>query len=220
MATQKMATKAEPKAAAAGAPATSRGDERQQQLLAIAGRLFARRGFNGTSLRDIAEEAKITKAALYYHFPNKEALYEKIVLRGLEALLEQVMAATARETTAVGKVRAFMLTSAVYYTRHRDEWIAGSNAFRSIDDTSAARERALMFRDQYEKHLRNCIRGGVESGEFRKTIDPAMAGRVLLASFNGMSRWHHADGKLSAQEVVDEFLDIVLTGMRAQPGAA
>ena len=55
-----------------------RVDNRPEQIIRIATRLFARRGYEGTSLRDIADEAKITKAALYYHFPNKEALYQRI----------------------------------------------------------------------------------------------------------------------------------------------
>ncbi|MFT3821954.1 MAG: TetR/AcrR family transcriptional regulator [Rubrivivax sp.] len=198
------------------ARAGSRTDDRQAQLLEIAGRLFAKHGFQGTSLRDIAEEAQITKAALYYHFPNKEALYERIVLHGLEMLLEHVMAATAQEPTAEGKVRAFMLSTADYYTLNRDAWITGSNAFHTTQ-ASASRAKGVMFRDQYEKHLRNCIQQGIKAGEFRD-VDPAIAGRLLLSSINSMWRWHKASGPLSAHQVVEQFLDILMGGMRA-PGA-
>ncbi len=193
--------------------ATGRGDDRQAQLLEIAGRLFAKRGFQGTSLRDIAEEAKITKAALYYHFPNKEALYARIVLQGLEVLLEHVMAATSQERTAVGKVRAFMLSTADYYTDHRDAWITSSNAFHTTEE-SELRSKGVMFRDQYEKHLRNCIQLGINQGEFR-AVDAAIAGRLLLSSINSMWRWHRADGSLSAHAVVEQFLDILLVGLEA-----
>lgn len=190
----------------------TRGDDRHAQLLEIAGRLFAKNGFKGTSLREIAEEAQITKAALYYHFPNKEALYESIVLHGLELLLGEVMAATAQHRSAIDKVRAFMFATADYYTRNRDAWITGSNAFRTTEE-SASRAKGVMFRDQYEKHLRNCINEGIRSGEFRD-VDPAIAGRLLLASINSMSRWHKPNGTLSARDVVEQFLDIVLTGLR------
>lgn len=209
-----MVSKLEKKPARAAGAASSRGDDRQAQLLEIAGRLFAKNGFKGTSLRDIAEEARITKAALYYHFPNKEALYERIVLRGLELLLEEVLVATAPERTAIGKVRAFMLTTADHYTRDRDSWVTGSNAFHTTEE-SASRAKGVMFRDQYEKHLRNCIREGIKSGEFRD-VDPAIAGRLLLSSVNSLSRWHKADGPLSAREVVEQFLDIILVGLRAK----
>jgi AcrR family transcriptional regulator len=56
----------------------------QDRLLAIAARLFAAEGFAGTSMRSIGREAGITQAAIYHHFPNKEALY----LAAIERLFE------------------------------------------------------------------------------------------------------------------------------------
>ena len=94
-ASTKTAAKTSRKTSLQTSAATPRGDDRQAQLLGIACRLFSERGFNGTSLRDIAEEAKVTKAALYYHFPNKESLFAKIVLESLEALVNQVKDACA-----------------------------------------------------------------------------------------------------------------------------
>jgi AcrR family transcriptional regulator len=193
--------------------ATTRGDDRQAQLLGIACRLFSERGFNGTSLRDIAEEAKVTKAALYYHFPNKESLFAKIVLESLEALLNQVREACDEAGTPEAKVRAFMITTAENYQHNREAWIASSNAFRTHGD-SPSKAKAVALRDQYEKLLRGCIREGIESGHFRE-VDPAMAGRVLLSAVNSMSRWHNPKGKLAPPVVVDQFVDIVLHGMLA-----
>ena len=193
--------------------ATPRGDDRQAQLLGIACRLFSERGFNGTSLRDIAAEAKVTKAALYYHFPNKESLFAKIVLESLEALFNQVKEACDEVDTPEAKVRAFMITTAENYQHNREAWIASSNAFRTHGD-SPSKAKAVALRDQYEKLLRGCIHEGIESGHFRE-VDPAMAGRVLLSAVNSMSRWHNPKGKLAPSEVVDQFVDIVLHGMLA-----
>lgn len=74
------AAAAAPAAPAAPAAEASLADGREAQLLMIARRLFAQKGFEATSLRDIAEAAQITKAALYYYFPNKDALYERVVI--------------------------------------------------------------------------------------------------------------------------------------------
>ena len=191
--------------------ATPRGDDRQAQLLGIACRLFSERGFNGTSLRDIAEEAKVTKAALYYHFPNKESLFAKIVLESLEALVNQVKDACAGVDTPEAKVKAFMVTTAENYQHNREAWIASSNAFRTHGD-SPSKSKAVALRDEYEKLLRGFIREGIDSGHFRD-VDPAMAGRVLLAAVNSMSRWHNPKGKLTPPLVVDQFVDIVLYGL-------
>ncbi len=198
--------------------ATPRGDDRQAQLLKIACRFFARYGYKGTSLRDIAEEAQITKAALYYHFPNKNSLYERIVLHGLRVLVDEVAEATAQATTARDKLRAFMMTTAEIYVRDPDQWTAGSNAFW-VDEDSVPRKAAIELRDRYEKLLRACITQGIASGEF-KDLDPAIAGRVVLSVINGLSRWFRPGGRLTIGQVIDQYLDIILGGIAVDLPAA
>ena len=145
-------------------------DTRENQLLAIARRLFAQHGYDRTSLRDIAEAASITKAALYYYFPNKDALYERIVLESIQLLHDQVAAAVARATGPTARVRAFMEASAKVQDTGRDRWIAGSNAFWQ-GATDGQRMAALKLRDSYEALLRQCITDGIKAGEMR-AVDP------------------------------------------------
>ncbi len=194
-------------------------DGREAQLLAIARRLFAQKGYDATSLRNIAEEARITKAALYYYFPNKDALYERIVIESMAALLAEVQAAVGRARTPTERVRAFLRASAESLDQRRDQWMAGSNAFWQAGATGR-RGLALQHRDDYERLLRGCIEAGVASGELRP-VDPAIAGRLLLSGLNQMPRWHRPSGPLRATEVIDQYLDIVLLGLinRGGPSA-
>lgn len=193
-------------------------ESRENQLLAIARRLFALHGYDRTSLRDIAEAAQITKAALYYYFPNKDALYDRIVLESIQSLHDQVAAAVASATGPTARVRAFMEASAKVQDTGRDRWIAGSNAFwqTAVDGQRMA---ALKLRDSYEGLLRQCITDGIAAGEMR-AVDPAMAGRFLLAALNQMPRWHRPEGKLSAVEVMHQFLDMLLHGLVIEHSAA
>lgn len=186
-------------------------DDRPGQLLAIARRLFARKGYNNTSLRDIAEEAKITKAALYYHYPNKDALYERVVIESIQALLDMVSTAVAKERTPTARVRAFMQSSAMFLETRRDQWIAGSNAFWQ-DSNGQRRSAAIEQRDAYEKLLRRCIEEGVKSGEFRE-LDAPLAARMLLSALNLTARWHKPSGRLTVPEVAAQYCDLALQGM-------
>jgi TetR/AcrR family transcriptional regulator, cholesterol catabolism regulator len=190
-------------------------EDRPGQLVEIACRLFATHGYDGTSLRDIAEEAQITKAALYYHFPNKEALYQQIVIEKLQVLVDRVGTAVAKAGSATDKVRAFMHTSAEVYAQSPHAWMAGSNAFWSgmARDSRAA---TVSRRDKYERLLRTCIAEGIASGEFRD-VDPAIAGRLLLSAMNQLSRWHSPKGRLSPGEVIEQYLDIILRGLERNP---
>lgn len=190
---------------------------REDQLLDIARRLFAEKGFHATSLRDIAEVAKITKAALYYHFPNKDDLYERVVIQSLDALVQMVGADVARAHTPTERVRAFILSSAHFLDAHREHWLAGANAFREAGQIEQ-RGVALHLRDSYEKLLRRCVAEGIETGEFC-AADPAMTTRFLLSGLNYVTRWHSPQGKLSIQEVMGQFVDMALLGMAVRDGA-
>ncbi|MFS2164738.1 TetR/AcrR family transcriptional regulator [Variovorax sp. Varisp62] len=192
-----------------------KSDVRQEQLTEIACRLFAKKGYEGTSLRDIADEAKITKAALYYHFPNKEALYERIVLESMQALVDSVREAMSRGKSPLDKVRLFMESSADFLDRSRNSWIAGSNAFWSGSEGDP-RAGAVYLRDEYEHLLRDCIAEAIAKGEVRK-VDPAIAGRMLLSMLNHICRWHSPKGRLSTREVIEQYLDMAFGGLRATP---
>lgn len=197
--------------------ATTREADRPLQLLDIARRLFAQKGYAGTSLRDIASEAGITKAALYHHFPNKEALYDKVVLDGLRALFAYVEQAVAAADGATPKIRAFMRASAENFQSERNQWIASSTTFWS-GGSAGHRPAAVQIRDGYEGLLRRCIAEGIASGELRADLDPGLTGKLLLSVLNQLQRWHKAEGRLTAPQIIDQFVDMILQGI-AEPQA-
>jgi AcrR family transcriptional regulator len=75
-----------------------RGPERKAQLLAVARRVFGRKGFHGVSMDDVAKEAGVTKPILYDHFSSKEALYLSLLDVDAEALEERIRSALAAPT--------------------------------------------------------------------------------------------------------------------------
>ena len=74
------------------------GQERRQQLLDIGRRLFAERGFEGTSIEEIAAQAGVSKPVVYEHFGGKEGLYAVVVDREMSQLLDQVTGAPVSYT--------------------------------------------------------------------------------------------------------------------------
>lgn len=207
------ASRPTPTRASAGVTPGDAVDTREAQLLLIARRLFAQHGYDRTSLRDIADAAQITKAALYYYFPNKDALYERIVLESIELLHDRVARAVAVAPDPVARVRAFMEVSAEVQGHARDRWIAGSNAFWQAA-RGGRRMTALKLRDSYEQMLRDCLVGAMEAGVIRP-VDAAMAGRFLLSALNQMPRWHRPDGRLETVQVMQQYLDMLLNGLLA-----
>lgn len=187
---------------------------RARALLETGARLFAEKGFEATSMRDIAEAAGVSKALLYHHFKSKDDIYARIAFQATQHLNDYVQARIPAEGSAADKLRAFMLAAASFFAEHRLAWIAASNAFWS-DPDQAQTELRITRRRQFEAGLRALIREGVETGEFRD-IDPAMAGRLVLSGINWMHRWYDPAKPLSAEAIAGEYCDMLLGGFASR----
>jgi AcrR family transcriptional regulator len=184
---------------------------RSEQILDIACRLFGEKGFDRTSLRDISDAAGITKAALYYHFPDKESLHRRVVLDSLKALIALVRLRLDEVGDPLEQIRTFFFATTEFYQNNASAWTAGSNSFwSSSEDMRAA---GVALRDELEAILRDAIRNAVAAGTIRP-VDPALVGRFLLGSMNHVMRWHSSEGPLSMRDINEQYLDFALNGLK------
>lgn len=199
------------KTADTGLAEESPPSERVQELLDVGSRIFAEKGYDATSMRDIASAAGVSKALLYHHFASKDDIYARISFSATQDLNSFVASRIPADGTAGDKVRAFMIGAATFFADHRSAWIAASNAFWSDPDRHRL-ERRIARRRQFEQILRDLIQEGVDSGEFND-VDPATAGRLILSGINWMHRWFDPEKGMTAQQIVDQYADIILNGI-------
>jgi TetR/AcrR family transcriptional regulator, cholesterol catabolism regulator len=125
--------------------------ERREQILSIAGRLFAEHGYHGTSIRLIAESADLQSATLYSHFRNKSSMFRELIDRYFDALLPALTEAAAAGERAADRLTAMTRCSIEIGQDHRDAFIALSNDWRHIrssddlGDIVGRRNRALAL---------------------------------------------------------------------------
>jgi AcrR family transcriptional regulator len=86
--------------------ATERAQATRQRFLAVATRLFAERGYEGTSIEAILEETGASRGSLYHHFPGKEALFEAVLIRLLEDTGRQTILAAEGAPDSVAAMQA------------------------------------------------------------------------------------------------------------------
>jgi AcrR family transcriptional regulator len=182
-------------------------------ILAEACRLFATKGFDGASIRDIAEAAGISNAALYHFFTDKNELFARIFIAVTERLCHFVEARIDADEAPAQRLRAFMRGYAKFFEDHAHECVAASLSFRALVD-SPRRDEAIYWRDRYEGKLREIISDGMASGAFRRG-DAALAGRAVLSCLNWLHRWYNAEGPMRPVEIVDGYADILLGGIAA-----
>jgi TetR/AcrR family transcriptional regulator, cholesterol catabolism regulator len=182
---------------------------RREELTRTAARLFADRGYHGTSLADVAEALGMQKASLYHHIDSKEDLLWEVAWRGAEAFhaaLDAVPEASSVPERIRLALRAHLgvvgdqLDAATVFTR---EW-------RALD--GERRERFVAERRRYEERIRDLFREGVEGGELRTDLDVATAALLFLSAANWAYTWLRPGADTDA--LADRFFAVLLDGMR------
>ena len=173
----------------------------RDRILEEAAKLFTEKGYEATSVQDLAQALGLSKAALYHHFGSKEEILYEISLLAQKALeVADPKAALLR----------FMEAHARYFEENRPFFVAMLQGLQSLSPEH--REATVRLRDRHEENLRAILRRGVEQGVFRE-VDVALAGRAVLSMLNWMIRWFRPDGPMRAEEVARAYHDLILRGL-------
>lgn len=187
--------------------------DKERQILACAAELFARKGFENTSINQIGAGCALSKPALYHYFRDKDAIYAGIVLTVLRDLCEIAERDIAAAPSAEGKLRAYMRSQSRYFEDRYCEYVSAQLGYRNLM-LPEDRRVALRWRDKHESNLRQIIREGIASKEFRP-VDVVTCGRVILSCLNWMVRWFRPGGGKHATEFADEYFDLLFSGIRS-----
>ncbi len=189
---------------------------RMVQIFTEACRLFAERGFEGTSMRDIAEVCGISKPTLYHYFADKDAIVRPLMLGITRIIHDRVAARMHPRQTPLEQLRLFMVETASCFEDYRWAWIASASIFWN-DPHERHRAERLEWRDRYEELLRGILREAVARGDMG-VMDVSLAGRLVLSTLNWLPRWHDPAGKLRPAEVAERFCDMLLHGFQTRGG--
>ena len=184
----------------------------RDRILDDAARLFARDGYDGTSLGEIAASVGVTKAAIYHYFPNKKEIYEAIIVRTLEGLRRYVSQATAETSGPEEALSRFMTAHADFFEDHYDGFLTMLVGYGGMENVVMIAE-AQKLRDEHEQSLRQIIADGITRGAFRP-IDVDVTSRAVLSMLNWMVRWFKPGKGRRAAAFAQDYCDLMLGGLR------
>lgn len=178
--------------------------------------LFATRGYEKTSMDDIASSLGITKGSLYYYISSKRDLLAKALLGLTVELRNGLNQIVESETSFTEKLRsAFRHHVGFFFEDYPRACVFLEERLTAL--TSRQRRRVVQERDQYESVWRRLIEKGIEHGEFRSDLDVPMVVRGILGMCNWMIKWFRLDGKWSPTQVADLYAEMVLCGIQTVP---
>jgi AcrR family transcriptional regulator len=160
---------------------------RRQEILEAATRLFANKGYHGTSMSEIAKEAEFSTGSLYNFFRNKEELYFKLLEEKITALESQVYAVIEGEGGVEEKLSSFVDVLLGFFEKERDFFRIFAEQ-RGQFELSAKGQFADVIHDRYEQYLGSMVKlmqRGIDEGLF-KALNPAELALIFLGILNTM----------------------------------
>lgn len=184
------------------------------ELLNHARRLFARRGYEGVSMRDIAGSVGVRQSAIYNHFASKQVLLVELMVSHMERLLEAMRSVVEPTEDPTKRLEAFTRFHVTYHIDQPDDVFLAYMELRSLEEDG--RNAVLPLRQAYEQMLRDILDAGVTEGAFR-IGDAAVSTRGILAMLTGVTVWFREDGRLDGDAVAETYVQAVLQSVGLNP---
>jgi AcrR family transcriptional regulator len=195
------------------------GIERQAGLIAAAASLFAEKGFNGTTTKEIAKAAGVSEALVFKYFPTKRTLYAAILAEKVTVneLLEAVESAAEKRDDH----RVFTMIASYRIRPGVDSTLLRLLLFSALE----GHELSEMFFGKHHKvfydHLAAYIRTRIDDGAFRP-VDPLLAARAFIGMVVHHRLLHEIFGvpmHQSHEDTVATYVDLFLTGLLKEPAS-
>ncbi|MCA8939047.1 MAG: TetR family transcriptional regulator [Planctomycetes bacterium] len=188
-----------------------KAEKKREAILRSAARAFARRGYHGTSMEDIAGELLMTKGSLYYYFKDKEDILFACHEHSLDKALANLAMVEAMKTSADHKLAALIRAQVEVIV----DTLQGSAMALDYNALSAPLlDKIVTRRDAFEQGLRRLVREGVKSGAFAK-VDDRLASFMIFGAINWVAKWYRQGGEYDVDRIAGFFAGVFLAGLKS-----
>ncbi|GAA3195926.1 TetR/AcrR family transcriptional regulator [Actinocorallia longicatena] len=195
---------------AKGTPALA--SERRDHLVKLAAELFARKGFQATTVREIADEAGILSGSLYHHFDSKESIVDEILSNFFTELMAQNRAVIDEGGTPYEIIASLVRIAFNTLEPHRAAITVMQNDWNYLKGLERF-EYLTKAEDEVEKMWITAIKEGQVTGTFREDIDPKLTYRMIRDTIWVAVRWFRPGGRLNAKGLSDHYLKVMFDGI-------
>lgn len=184
--------------------------EKKEEIFNKSAEIFAKKGYEKTTLEEIAAELKMTKGSIYHYFKGKEDILFQSLMRA-HSLANEVLSKIAERSDLSPKERLTLaikehtnvLTKKFVYATLRQQDLLLPEKWRKA---------VLEERDRFQRMFTDILQEGIDDGSF-KPVNLKMVSFAILGSVNWVARWYSPAGPLSPEEIGDALADYLVGGL-------
>jgi AcrR family transcriptional regulator len=193
-----------------------RHEDKRVAILRTSAQLFATRGYEATSLDAIAEQLGMHKATLYHYIKSKDEVLHQCLIKSFEDLDQVLEKMQDRTVPVLDRLRYFAVS--LSHAQNNDYGrcliLVGS---RPLEHTASTGIR--QFQKRLDTTVRDLVTEGIASGDL-KPCNPGLVSAMLFGTLNWVPQWFKENGKLSIDDVVDSFMNMLIHGIASRPQAS
>lgn len=190
-----------------GRPARYQPDE----LLAVVTQEFINRGYDATSMEDLARATGLTKSSIYHHVSGKEELLRLAVAKAVDALFAVLDEEASCTGTAVQRLEHVLRRSADVLVAQ----LPYVTLLLRVRGNTTAERWALSQRREFDKRLAALVQDAINAGDVRADLDPRLVTRLLFGMVNSVVEWYRPGGATKSKDVADALVALAFGGLRS-----
>lgn len=186
----------------------------RQEILRTAARLFQQRGYDATSMNDVAAALKLSKGGLYHHFQSKDEILFEIMNHAMEITQERVLGPVRNIADPEERLRTLIRLHIEVVLSPRDREI--TVMLHENHPLPPTLRKRINTRKKEYIHFVEALMGEVQRARRAKgTVSPRAAAFALLGMINWIYQWYKPEGNLQANNLVPQFTELVFGGILA-----
>lgn len=177
--------------------------------------MFREKGFNATSMRDLAESVGIEAASLYNHIKSKNEILEAICFEVANRFTANMDVMEASNQKPINKIESLLRFHIKQMVENYEEVYVSDKEWKHLSEPYLSNFHNQ--RRSYRKRFAAIIEEGIRKNEIKK-IDAPTAVLIILHAVSGIESWHRSVAKMNAQELEDNMVTIMIDGLRKHEG--
>jgi AcrR family transcriptional regulator len=183
-----------------------------ESLLAVAVAVFNERGYDATSMEDLAARLGITKSAIYHHVTSKVELLRMALDRALDGLFAVTAEPGATTGPAIDRLEHIVRGS----VRVLASELPFVTLLLRVRGNSPVELAALQRRREFDAIVTDLVRAAAAAGDIRPDVDPAVTSRLLFGTVNSLTEWYQPGRELDAAGLADALVAVSFDGLRSR----